>query len=1253
MDKKRYSMFTKVAVTSALVATAIVPSAISGDIVKVKASTNVFDSNQAQISIAKGYYLFTPVVIDGVSGLEIKVNTGAGKDYQGPLHIPKEHNGDKVISVGEAGFQFSKASAIIFEDTSQIINIGKSAFASATSATNEVDFPNITRVNDNAFELSGFSSITFGTGEQVTRIDLAAFSGSKATNNIYLPNVTTIGQRAFANSNFETIDFNGASELTSIQYHTFIGAKATNEIRFSSIKAMAEGAFRRSNFKSIVLVNPELITSIGLHTFSESEATNPIDLPNIKSIPTGAFEGSNFESITFGPLGGDIFSLGIGAFRDSKATNTLTLSGIKNVSRNAFKNSGFKQVYLSGPGTITYDTEAIIPNPPDIWIQGSTLKLSEFQFEPKTVKVVRGNKANPPSNARFINSKDTINSYTRELELPENLKGVDLVVGIQYPSSSNYVLHYITTSSNMPPKIDDILLTVLNEGDWFNTPISAVDPEGEEVTFSFINHNPDIVTAEMFLGNLKFNGIKKGTGSVTIIATDASGAQTSKKVDLEVLAPAVKHAGVATVLEPFTIEDTGVIDLSRTLESDLKVIDNSTSSSVIYKNGKISISPARKPFGYFKIVLEGKNSLGLIEKQTIQLNVQKAKPYDIGEKVIGSTFKYKPTVGTNIYTKGSLKSVSTNIAAVWDEDTDEVSVTVNSLGDSKFTFNGTDSVGHPVQQEIAFKAVDKLTAPQEELPGIEGGGTGTFDPPNISGITPPFTDVTLTVDKPEIADAVWEDSTQKIKVTGKPGMSGKVTITFKGNDSAGTPVTKDYIVEIVALPVDTEITEPIEGETELSPTDPSASWTNVSVTIDEPTKADVRWDNVKNKIILTPKPGATGTAKVTFKGTNSSGVTVTEIFTVTFKDSPLPPITAPPVVIEGEGSGDISPVTPGLTDVTLTVDKPDIAEATWDQGLQKITVRGKAGKSGVVTITLKGKNSLNQEVTEVYTVTIKASPTGGGDGGSGNIKVESGNDVELTPPGVAPYTNSNVTSSNESVATATLEGSKIKVTTLPTADGTTDITFTADDANGDPVNKTWTVEARPVPIDPSVPNAPTSTDTTLEVESGELSLEHVKNSTLALQLDLDSKREEYKMDFLDELNVEDARGTLEGWNLTVEASRFTEKDIDGTYAGDTQHMLASGTLLLTSPTVSNMTGNLLPTTGVTGLSTKSAIDNNSPILVGTASQGHGGGVHQFKFQDGLSIIVDPSDIRINTKDGNKTAVYTTTLNWTLSSGPTN
>lgn len=152
---------------------------------------------------------------------------------------------------------------------------------------------------------------------------------------------------------------------------------------------------------------------------------------------------------------------------------------------------------------------------------------------------------------------------------------------------------------------------------------------------------------------------------------------------------------------------------------------------------------------------------------------------------------------------------------------------------------------------------------------------------------------------------------------------------------------------------------------------------------------------------------------------------------------------------------------------------------------------------------------------------------------------------------------------------------------------------------------------------------------------------------------LTAKKQTLTTSFKDVFGVIDARGTQEGWNMTVSATPFTVETFDG-FVG-LPHQLPLGSLALNVPKNIEQVGNVhnsqLPTISLNELSIIDGENHSVKLL--NAEQHKGMGEFKFSFGlDALSLTVDAVTAKIdeiNYPDSN--TPYISTVTWNLISGP--
>lgn len=152
---------------------------------------------------------------------------------------------------------------------------------------------------------------------------------------------------------------------------------------------------------------------------------------------------------------------------------------------------------------------------------------------------------------------------------------------------------------------------------------------------------------------------------------------------------------------------------------------------------------------------------------------------------------------------------------------------------------------------------------------------------------------------------------------------------------------------------------------------------------------------------------------------------------------------------------------------------------------------------------------------------------------------------------------------------------------------------------------------------------------------------------------LTAKKQKLTTDFKSNFGIIDARGTQEGWSVTVSATPFTVETFDG-FVG-VPHELPLGSLALNIPTNIEQIGNVhnsqLPSITLNELS---VIDGeNHAVQLLNADKNKGMGEFKFSFEkDALALTVDAVTAKIDTVNyPEQNTPYTSTVTWNLITSP--
>ena len=176
---------------------------------------------------------------------------------------------NSVININDYAFQgLTSLNKVIFEENSQLTNIGNNAFSNCTNLKS-ITIPNsVISIRDNVFyNCKNITSIEISNS--VTFIGSSAFSNCTSLVSITIPNsITSIGNSVFREcTSLESIEI--PNSVTSIGNYAFYNCTSLESIKIpNSVISIGESAFSIcTSLKSMVL--PNSITSIGDYAFSD------------------------------------------------------------------------------------------------------------------------------------------------------------------------------------------------------------------------------------------------------------------------------------------------------------------------------------------------------------------------------------------------------------------------------------------------------------------------------------------------------------------------------------------------------------------------------------------------------------------------------------------------------------------------------------------------------------------------------------------------------------------------------------------------------------------------------------------------------------------------------------------------------------------------------------------------------------------------------------------------------------------------
>lgn len=327
--------FNKAIVTSAIVGLAIVPT-----VVNMNSTYASYNSEEATKQVEEGRLLLTQTTYNDSPIYKVKINPQYLEDVE-VIHIPSTVNGIPIKVIEEEAFRNSKASAIYFENSDSIMEVGQAAFEN-TIAGNAISFTGIKEVQRSTFKNSNFSEINLD-GDKIQSIYSSAFAKSKATNVMSLPNITKIPEAAFDESLFKDIVLT-ENIITEIGPSAFRYVQIKKDVSFPNISRVEASTFSWTAFTNIYLDGSK-IQSIGSEAFAMSLAENIMSLPNITEVPAGAFNNTMFKEINLNWP--SITSIGKDSFRNTKETRPISMPLLTIIPDGAFAHSVFTEINLS------------------------------------------------------------------------------------------------------------------------------------------------------------------------------------------------------------------------------------------------------------------------------------------------------------------------------------------------------------------------------------------------------------------------------------------------------------------------------------------------------------------------------------------------------------------------------------------------------------------------------------------------------------------------------------------------------------------------------------------------------------------------------------------------------------------------------------------------------------------------------------------------------------------------------------------
>ena len=219
-----------------------------------------------------------------------------------------------------------------------VTGIGYHAFLKC-SVLKTITIPaSVSMIGQEAFVLSGLTTVEFAKGSKLESIGPSAFSAAYSLSAITIPeSVQSIGEYAFSEcSDLTAITI--PSGVTSIGGYAFVrsGLTTVEFAKGSKLKSIGEYAFSKcSNLTTITI--PESVQSIGPHAFDECSGLNSITiLSGVTSIGEYAFVSSGLTTVEFAK-GSKLESIGEYAFYECTKLGTIMIpESVQSIGPHAF-----------------------------------------------------------------------------------------------------------------------------------------------------------------------------------------------------------------------------------------------------------------------------------------------------------------------------------------------------------------------------------------------------------------------------------------------------------------------------------------------------------------------------------------------------------------------------------------------------------------------------------------------------------------------------------------------------------------------------------------------------------------------------------------------------------------------------------------------------------------------------------------------------------------------------------------------------
>lgn len=294
--------------------------------------------------------------------------------------IPNKLDGEKVVTINDNAFKYTKATSVTMPDT--VKEIGKRAFYS-----------------------SELKRITLS--KNLTTIGVSAFDSSSLTSVEIPSKVMLIPKYAFSGSQIKSVKL--GSGVTSIDKYAFSCCPKLKTAKLNSgLKSIGNGAFHFCRSLTSIVI-PSKVKDIPANAFFECYKLKSVKLPSsIKTIGRDAFYGC--KSLASFKIPSKVTAIKSGTFGECKKLKSIKLGKIKTIAESAFCYSGITSIKM--PKSVTKISYMAFVNCSSLKTVSISKNLKSFGAKAfdsckklKSFKIAKGNKTFKVSKGIVFNKK--------------------------------------------------------------------------------------------------------------------------------------------------------------------------------------------------------------------------------------------------------------------------------------------------------------------------------------------------------------------------------------------------------------------------------------------------------------------------------------------------------------------------------------------------------------------------------------------------------------------------------------------------------------------------------------------------------------------------------------------------------------------------------------------------------------------------------------------------------------------------------